>query len=130
MHSTNSFQLICFEQETVFIEKDKLQPLLFNADLFSVYERKYCQKKSNPLLSIAGLWCVKQAFIKATYKLRVPNFNTLDLQIIHHPSGQPVVLLRDSLARWFEEKNIAIEVSIAHTSTLATAALVFWSYRK
>jgi holo-[acyl-carrier protein] synthase len=125
MRSKNISQLICFEQEIVFIEKEKLRSLLLDTELFSNDERRYCHKKPTPLLSISGLWCAKRAFIKATCKLKISNFNISDLQIAHHASGQPIVLLHGSLARWFKDRNIAIEVSIAHTATLATAGMLF-----
>lgn len=124
---TKFSQLISVEQNIHFIEEQELRSLLTRSDLFSSYEQNYCQKKPTPLLSLAGLWCAKQAFVKATnHKLGFVNFNYLDLEIRHHTQGQPRMQLQGQLADWFTEQNIETKISIAHTKTLAVAAILFW----
>ncbi|MEY2831478.1 MAG: hypothetical protein RLZZ574_736 [Cyanobacteriota bacterium] len=120
-------QVISVEQEIYSIEENELRSLLSKFSLFSAYERNYCHKKSTPLLSMAGLWCAKQAFIKAIkHKLEFSDFNYLDLEIRHQISGQPTILLHGGLANWFKEQNIAAAVTIAHTKTLAAASVLLW----
>ncbi len=120
-------QVISVEQEIYFIEERSLRSLLNRSGLFSPYERNYCQQKPTPCLSAAGIWCAKQAFVRATnYKLGFSNFNYLDLEIRHHASGQPLIQLQGSLADWFKEQNINTEIAISHTNTLAVAIVLFW----
>lgn len=119
-------QVISIEQEVFFIDETKLQLLLNQADLFSTYERNYCLKKPTPLISAAGLWCAKQAFIKATNKMGFFDFNPLDLEIRHSCSGQPKILLKTILAQQFKQQSINIEVTISHTKMLAVASVLFW----
>ncbi len=119
--------VICVEQEIYYIEEDQLRSLLSKANLFSPYERNYCQKKPTPLLSIAGIWCAKQAFVKVTnQRLGFYNFNYLDLEVRHRDSGQPTMTLHDSLAKRFESPKINVEIAIAHTKTLAAATILLW----
>lgn len=119
-------QVIFIEQEIYFVDETKLKLLLNKADLFSAYEKKYCLKKSTPLLSAAGLWCVKQAFIKATNKMDFFDYNCLDLEIRHSCSGQPKILLKKTLAQQFRKQSINVEITISHTKMLAAASVLFW----
>ena len=135
---------ILIEQEIYFIDEYKLrsapryaggitrsldgvQSLKCDCTLFSTYERDYCQSKPVPLLSIAGLWCAKQALAKTLIgRLNFDQFTYLDIEIRHHDSGQPRAILYNSLAEWFEQQNLAIEVSISHTKTLAAAIILLY----
>ncbi|NJR44503.1 MAG: 4'-phosphopantetheinyl transferase superfamily protein [Hyellaceae cyanobacterium CSU_1_1] len=120
-------QVISVEQEIYFIEQNELRSLLSKSNLFSAYERNYCHKKPTPLLSMAGLWCAKQAFIKAIkHKLEFSDFNYLDLEIRHQISGQPTILLHGGLANWFKQQNLTVAVTIAHTKTLAISSVLLW----
>jgi holo-[acyl-carrier protein] synthase len=120
-------QIISLEQKICLIDESLLRSLLNRSDLFSLYEQNYCQTKPTPLLSAAGIWCAKQAFIKVTYdKLGFSNFGYLDLEIRHHATGQPVIQLQGDLANWFKAQNINTEIAIAHTNTLAVAIVLFW----
>ncbi|MBE9043765.1 4'-phosphopantetheinyl transferase superfamily protein [Pleurocapsales cyanobacterium LEGE 10410] len=119
-------QLISIEQEIYCIEESQGRSLVDQPDLFSAYEKDYCQNKPTPSVSAAGLWCAKQAFIKAAIHLRLEKFNYLDLEIRHYPSGKPRVKLYGHLARQFKEQNIDLDVAIAHTKTLAVASVLLW----
>jgi holo-[acyl-carrier protein] synthase len=122
-------QLICFEKEISFIQERKLKLLIADSDIFSSYEQDYCQKRPTPLLSVAGVWCAKQAFIKATkHKLGFFDFQYLDLEVRHHLSGQPMILLHNMLAKQFNDQSISVSVSIAHTKTIATSIVLFWRH--
>ena len=121
---TASSQLISIEQEIYFIEEQRSH--LKQPDLFSPYERDYCQNKPTPLISAAGLWCAKQAFTKAAIRIKIEKFNYLDLEIRHYPSGKPRIQLHGNLARQFEEQNLNLDVAIAHTKTLAVASVLLW----
>ncbi|MGL5792895.1 MAG: holo-ACP synthase [Waterburya sp.] len=100
--------------------------MLNQDNLFSPYEKKYCLKKPTPLLSLAGLWCAKQAFVKATNKMGFFDFNYLDLEIRHSLSGKPKMLLKNTLAQQFRKQSINVEITISHTKMRAGASVLFW----
>jgi holo-[acyl-carrier protein] synthase len=123
----SSTKLISLEQEMCLVEESQLRlSQLSEFSLFSFYEREYCQNKPTPAISVAGLWCAKQAFMKAAISLGFSNFNYLSLEIRHRSTGQPMIILHDNLANQFREQNINVEVTIAHTKTIAVAAVLFW----
>jgi holo-[acyl-carrier protein] synthase len=122
-------QLIYFEKEIYFIQESKLKSLISDSNIFSSYEQDYCQQKPTPLLTVAGFWCAKQAFIKATkHKLGFFDFKYLDLEVRHRLSGQPMILLHNMLANQFNDQHISVSVSISHTKTIATSIILFWRY--
>ena len=129
MHLGKSSRLIIIEQEIYFIEEIQLRSLQNRTDIFSPYEQNYCLNKPTPLLSIAGLWCAKQAFIKITNRLNFPNINYRDLEVRHCDSGQPKILLQNNLRQQLGE-NINVELAIAHEKTLAIASVLFWRDNK
>lgn len=114
------------EQEIYSIQESQLRSLFTKSDLFSPSEQNYCQNKPKPLLSVAGLWCAKQAFVRGTnLRLEFSDFSYLDLEIRHHASGQPAILLKGNLANWFEKHNVNTKIAISHTDTLAAAIVLF-----
>jgi phosphopantetheine--protein transferase-like protein len=134
-------QILAIEREVSAI--DRIQQYLQvndNSLLFSVHELNYCQKKPNYLLSLSGLWCAKQAFTKALQlienRLQVTengvsfisllDFCWLDIEINHTPIGQPLIMLHDRIAYYFQIKKIAVEVSIAHLEEFAVAVVVLY----
>jgi phosphopantetheine--protein transferase-like protein len=148
MPSSTNTKLISLQQEMCLVEEIQLglsdtegyavqmaMPRLrrsrFNSkfsesSLFSVYEQEYCQNKPTPAVSFSGLWCAKQAFMKAAISLGFTNFNYLSLEVRHRSTGQPIIVLHSNLANQFREQNINVEVTIAHTKTIAVAAVLFW----
>jgi phosphopantetheine--protein transferase-like protein len=126
MHPVKLAQVIFVEQEIYFVDETKLQLLLNQADVLSLYEKNYCLKKPTPLLSVAGIWCAKQAFIKANNKMEFGDCNCLDLEIRHCCSGKPKILLKNTLEEQFRKHSINVEVAISHTKMLAVASVLFW----
>ena len=129
MHLGKFPRLIIIEQEMYFIEEIQLRSLWSRTDIFSPYEQNYCCNKPTPLLSVAGLWCAKQAFIKVTNRLNLPNINYRDLEVRHRDSGQPKILFKDSLRKQLGQ-DINVEVAIAHEKTLAIASVLLWRDNK
>ncbi len=125
MHLGKFSRSIIIEQEIYFIEEIQLRSLQNRTDIFSPYEQNYCLNKPTPLLSVAGLWCAKQAFIKVTNRLNFPNINYRDLEVRHRDSGQPKILLQNNLRQQLGQ-NTNVEVAIAHEKNLAIASVLFW----
>lgn len=78
--------------------------------IFTKYEREYLIKKNNPQ-SIAGIFCAKEACIKALgggYFLK-------DIEILHTDNGQPFIENID---------NTKFLLSISHCNTYAVATVI------
>lgn len=71
-------------------------------------------KKYNPQ-RIAGIFCAKEAIIKACSN--VDKFHFKNIEIFHRKSGAPHVVLRNSK----KIQSSAIKVSISHTNEYAAA---------
>ena len=87
--------------------------------------------KSNPcnqvqLEKIAGLWCVKEAVMKALSLGKESGVLFKDIKLCHKESGKPYVELFGKARQIFDNfyKDKTIEVSISHSKTIATAIAV------
>lgn len=78
-------------------------------------------------MSLAGLWCTKKAFTKATVHFSwFPYFSWLDLEIRHTPIGQPLLMLHNELGCYCQNHKIAVEISSAHIKEFAVAAVIIY----
>ena len=84
---------------------------------FSDEEREYCNNKHVPITHFTGLWCAKEAWLKASGKLRTP----LNQVVIRHSKeGKPSIVLPEELQVNHEE----ILVTISHSASYATATVI------
>jgi holo-[acyl-carrier protein] synthase len=79
-------------------------------------EIRYCFSKSEPAIHLAGIFCAKEALIKAL-KERIP---MLDIGISHEKNGSPTITLLSKIKSSKDSYNI----SISHTKTVATAIVI------
>mgnify|MGYP001227202557 CR=1 FL=1 len=86
---------------------------------FSTYEWRYAEKKSNKSQTLTGIWCAKEAVVKAFSNI-YPIFIT-DVKIKHHMSGIPYVFKIDNKKI---KSNYIIDISISHTKDYATAVAI------
>lgn len=95
--------------------------------VFSEAERDYCQTKSNPLASFAGIFSAKEAFLKSL-KLGVGGKVKLkDILVLHTQSGSPYIELSQNAKSIVEAMGIkGWDISITHTKTVATAVCICW----
>jgi len=87
--------------------------------LFTEYEWNYADQKQKAQ-TLAGLWCAKEAVLKAM-SLYISDLNITDVCLAHHPNGAPYV---------FSIKNRDISqfdmsISISHSSLTATVVCIF-----
>ena len=85
--------------------------------IFTVYEWEYASKKQ-AAQTLAGIWCAKEAVIKAlpsNLNLSIPS-----IHINHDIHGEPFI--DDSSL--FEIGKLKIKISISHTSESAVAMCV------
>lgn len=97
---------------TDIIEIDRCTALLRKdrGKIFTTYEREYLNKKNNPE-SIAGIFCAKEACIKALGGGYFLN----DIEVLHSGSGAPFIKNID---------NKKLLVSISHCQDYATAVVI------
>ncbi|MBQ8522332.1 MAG: holo-ACP synthase [Clostridia bacterium] len=89
------------------------------ARVYTINEINYCQSRSNSHIHFAGIWCAKEAVVKALNDL---SLTVSEIEILHKPSGAPYINITPKLQQYFESKNIKnIHISISHTDTVATS---------
>lgn len=86
--------------------------------LFTARELEYCAGQPDPTKTRAGRWCAKEAVSKACAKYL--QLSLREIEIRAEPSGRPMVLLPPRAT----EIGLTVEVSIAHTGSMAVAVAV------
>ena len=88
---------------------------------FSSYELDYAQQKANPAQSLTGIWCAKEAIVKAFSSFNEVIFIT-DIEIHHNVSSNAPYVFHITNQNLLKQYNI--DVSISHTSEYATAIAI------
>ena len=97
----------------------------FLSKYFTKYEVEYCNKTVNRTMRMAGIYCAKEAFLKAL-GIGIGGGIPLDeIEVNHNKNGKPIIKLSDAAKRiltimGFKE----IDISITHTHTTSTAVCV------
>lgn len=92
--------------------------------IFTVKERDYCLKYSNPPERFAGRFAAKEAVSKALGTGIGNHISWHDIEIINDKNGKPILILSDNIKIKF--KNPKIVISLSHTSTYATAVAIWY----
>lgn len=100
--------------------KKALDSPSFTQRVFTQAERDYCAARPQPELSYAGLFCAKEAIIKALGTGFGRGIMPSDIQISHNGLGAPVFENINNVS----ELNKTIEVSISHDGDYAVAVAV------
>lgn len=99
----------------------------FLSKCFTPYEANYLSTRTSKTLSLAGLFCAKEAFLKA---LGVGVFNGIDLneiEVRHEETGKPFLSLSDNAKKIMMMKGASnSEISITHTHTISTAVCILY----
>ncbi len=107
------------------LQVDRMKKILLNQRfierVFSPYEIEYINKKSKPYETAAGLWCAKEAFLKA-YGTGIENLNLCEIGVIHNEKGAPVFKLTDNAEKSYPYNWVSL--SITHTNETATAMVI------
>ncbi len=85
--------------------------------LFTKDEHAYCLSKATPLQHYAGMWAVKEAYIKATGHTEKP---MNEIEIMHNVNGQTFFDLHDSTI----SSDIHFHLTISHESEYAVATVI------
>ena len=87
--------------------------------VYTKNEIEYCNNYTNPYIHFAGMWCAKEAVVKALNDL---NLAVSEIEILHKSNGAPYININKKLQQYFNNKNIKkIHISISHTKEIATA---------
>ncbi len=93
--------------------------------IYTEYEIEYINKTNSRTQRMAGIYCAKEAFLKAL-GIGVRNgIDFLEIEINHEPGGRPYLKLSDKVRVMLATKNIKeTAISISHTNGLSTAICV------
>ncbi len=100
----------------------KTKPIVLQK-MFFPSEWNYFISRGYSIASLTGIWCAKEAVVKAVYPTR--QLQIKDVEIISQRGAAPRVVLH---AGALGEAPIVlnVQVSIAHTSEYATATAIHW----
>lgn len=92
---------------------------------FTPYEITYVNNTHRKTQTLAGMYCAKEAFLKA---IGIGLFNGIELneiEVHHEPSGKPYIILSDRAKLVTMTKGIKdIQISISHTDEICTAICI------
>ncbi len=103
-----------------FVENER-----FLSKFFTEYEVRYCNLTVNRTMRLAGLYCAKEAFLKAVGIGIGGGIPLNEIEINHTRTGKPYLKLSDAAKKvvnimGFKEWDI----NITHTHTTSTAVCV------
>lgn len=84
--------------------------------IFTKAELEYCLKFAEPYSHIGGMWCVKEAVIKA---LKNKEIVLKDIEVLHKENGAPY-LNEKKINKYINNYN-SIDISISHNNSQAIA---------
>ena len=82
-------------------------------------EINYVFKKGKSLQSLAGIWCAKEAVVKAFGQLR--SISITDVEVLCAKNSAPKVTVRSDSVKGLK---FVVEISISHTKEWATATAI------
>lgn len=99
--------------------------LNYSKRVFTAYELDYIDKTNKRTQRMAGLYCAKEAFLKAL-GIGVRNgIDFLEIEVQHDKLGKPFLKLSDKVRIMMATKNIKdVAISISHTDGISTAICI------
>lgn len=91
----------------------------FKTRVFTLSEIAYCDDRPTPNQSYAGLFCAKEAVVKALKRGFNRGIAPTDVEILHDESGAPYINARRLCA--VLGKEISSDISISHDGDYAIA---------
>lgn len=99
------------------IEKIERFKALKKTELNRIWTKKeleYCFNFNEPYSHLAGMWCIKEAFIKALKNKEIPLKN---IEILHNVNGAPYINITKNLECFLIGTDYSyIDISLSHTS--------------
>ena len=100
--------------------KKSLESDAFAERVFTAAEREYCDSRALPEQSYAGMFCAKEAAVKAV-KQGFGAISPRDVEVRHADDGSPRLVFYGNAAPFFAGCNV--DVSISHDGEYAIAAV-------
>jgi phosphopantetheine--protein transferase-like protein len=93
---------------------------------FTEYEIMYVSSTRRTTQSLAGIYCAKEAFLKALGVGIGGGINLNEIEIKHHENGKPYLQVLSSKAKIMlsTQKIEEIEINISHTDEICTAVCI------
>lgn len=111
------------------LEKERFTHLANNDaflnKVFTPYEINYANQTENKTMRLAGMYCAKEAFLKAL-QLGIGGGIALgEIEVNHLPSGAPLLVLTQNAKTVLQKFNITnVQISITHTKNVSTAICI------
>ncbi len=96
----------------------------FRDRVFTAEEQRYCDGKPNPSESYAGIFCAKEAAVKAIKSGFGKGIMPTDIEISHDGNGAPVLNAHGNAQNEFS--GYCADVSISHDGEYAIAAVMLY----
>ena len=109
-----------------FEKMDKLDSFL--KKYFTENEIKYIYTKVKKFETIAGIYCGKEAFLKAT-KLGIGTKEIMlkDVEILHEENGAPYIFVNEKIEKLLQKLGAKqIKISTTHTKIQATSVCLIY----
>lgn len=91
---------------------------------FTDYEIEYSNVR-NKVLRLAGIFCAKEAFLKALGLGIGGGIKLKDIEVCHMPTGKPYLKLYDSALNYVNSNGFkSYEINISHTDTFSFAVCI------
>lgn len=94
----------------------------FRSGVFTQKEQDYCDGKPRPHESYAGLFCAKEAAVKAIKSGFGNGVMPIDIEVDHEDGGAPILVFHGGAVSVFDKYNA--EVSISHDGDYAVAVVM------
>lgn len=102
------------------INKFQNKTINFYEKIFTTQEIEYVKKYKFPAQHYAGIFCAKEAVMKALGH-GMDEINFKDIEVYHDNKNKPFVKLQNKAEKYFLSIGKEIHISISHTQTIATA---------
>jgi holo-[acyl-carrier protein] synthase len=105
------------------LEKAVKKNRRFLPRVFSAAEIAYCRGKKSPMLSYAGRFAAKEAFIKAVGDDKTIRLK--EIEIVNDRHGKPEIVLSGRIRPVLRKKKATgLSISITHTQAAAAAVCI------
>jgi holo-[acyl-carrier protein] synthase len=97
----------------------------FKSKLFTSRETEYCESRKNSEQSFAGIFAVKEAFLKALGTGLSHDIKWLEMEVSHNPIGKPELNINEKANEQLYERKIKqIHISISHEKDYAIGSVI------
>lgn len=112
--------LVEVERMAKRIEKPEFVNLIFTRA-----EQEYCRSKKHLAQHFAARFAAKEAYMKAVGWGWTNDAHFTEIEVINNKNGKPnMVLSGQTLAYFRSQEFTAIQVSLSHTNSMATAIVI------